>query len=74
MTLTVPRSMYLEMKKHKELRWSDIARQAFQKRLEEIRLFDRMLSKSKLTESDAERIGHEIKHEIAKRFGIKVGK
>ena len=68
MTLTVPRSMYLEMKKHKELRWSDIARQAFQKRLAEIKWMDKALSKSELTEEDAEIIGHKIKHEIRKRL------
>ncbi len=27
-----------------------------------------ILTKSKLTEEDAERIGHKIKHNIAKRF------
>ncbi len=35
---------------------------------QEAELMDRMLSKSRLTEEDAERIGHEIKHEIAKRL------
>ncbi len=35
---------------------------------QEAELMDRMLSKSRLTEEDAERIGHEIKHEIAKRI------
>lgn len=68
MTLTVPKEMYKEMKKHKELKWSDIARQAFQKRLLEIKMVDRMLSKSKLTENDAEIIGHKIKHEIRSRL------
>lgn len=72
MTLTVPKEMYREMKKHKELKWSDIARQAFKKRLEEIRWMDRVLSKSTLTEEDAEIIGHKIKHEIWKRFAKKV--
>ena len=67
-TLTVSRAMYKEMKKHRELKWSAIARQAFQKRLEELKLMDKMLSKSKLTEEDAEIIGHKIKHEIRKRL------
>lgn len=67
-TLTVPEEMYREMKKHKELKWSDIARQAFKKRLQEIKLMDKLLSKSRLTEDDAEIIGHKIKHEIRKRL------
>jgi predicted CopG family antitoxin len=67
-TLTVPEEMYKEMKKHRELKWSDIARQAFRRKLKEIKLVDELLSKSELTEDDAEIIGHKIKHEIRKRL------
>jgi predicted CopG family antitoxin len=68
MTLTVSKEMYREMKKHRELKWSDIARQAFEKKIAEIKMMDKLLSKSKLTEEDAEIIGHKIKHEIRKRL------
>jgi predicted CopG family antitoxin len=68
MTLTVSEEMYREMKKHRELKWSDIARQAFEKKIAEIKMMDKLLSKSKLTEEDAEIIGHKIKHEIRKRL------
>lgn len=67
-TLTVSEEMYREMKKHRELKWSDIARQAFRKKLQEIKLIDKMLSRSKLTEDDAEIIGHKIKHEMRMRL------
>ena len=67
-TLSVPVELFKEMKRHKELKWSEVARQAIKRRLEEIRAADRLLSKSELTEDDAERIGHEIKHEIRKRL------
>ncbi len=67
-TLTVPIEMYREMKKHKELKWSDVARQAFKKKLQEIKLVNELLNKSELTEEDAEIIGHKIKHEIRKRL------
>ena len=67
-TLTVTQEMYEEMKKHKELKWSDVARQAFKKKINEIKLMEKLLSKSELTEEDAEIIGHKIKHEIRKRL------
>ncbi|MDE1825694.1 MAG: hypothetical protein KGH61_01370 [Candidatus Micrarchaeota archaeon] len=67
-TLTVSKEMYRDMKKHRELKWSDIARQAFQKRLYEIKLMDKLLSNSEMTEDDAEIIGHKIKKELWKRF------
>lgn len=68
MTLSVPEELYNKMKQHTEFKWSDIARKAFENKLNEIELLDKMLSKSKLTEEDAEIIGHKIKAEIRKRF------
>jgi len=68
MTLSVPEDLHKKMKEHTELKWSDIARQAFEKKLREIELAEKLLSKSELTEEDAERIGHTIKGKIRKRF------
>jgi predicted CopG family antitoxin len=67
-TLSVPKEMFEKMKRHGELKWSEIARQAFEKKLKEIELMEKLLSKSELTEKDAERIGHEIKARMRKRF------
>ena len=68
MTLSVPEELHQRMRQHTELKWSDVARQAFEKKLKEIELADKLLSKSKLTEEDAERIGHKLKSEVRKRF------
>ena len=68
MTLSIPKELHRKMKRHTELKWSDIARQAFEKKVNEVELMDKILSKSELDEKDAERIGHEIKSKINKRF------
>ncbi len=68
MTLSVPEELYNKMKQHTELKWSDIARKSFENKLNEIELLDKLLSKSKLSEKNAEIIGHQIKAEIRKRF------
>lgn len=68
MTLSVPEHLHKKMRQHTELKWSDIARQAFEKKLREIELAEKLLSKSELTEEDAERIGHGIKGKIRRRF------
>lgn len=68
MTLSIPELLHKEMLKHSEIKWSDLARQAFEKKVKEVHWIDVMLAKSELTEADAERIGHKIKHEIRKRF------
>lgn len=67
-TLSVPEELHKRMRKHTELKWSDIARQAFEKKLKEIELMTDLLSKSELTEEDAERIGHAIKAKARKRL------
>ena len=67
-TLSIPKELFKEMKAHKELKWSEIARQAIKRKLEELRSMDKLLGESMLTDSDAERIGHKIKHDIRKRF------
>ena len=67
-TLSISEELFREMKMHKELKWSEIARQAIKRKLEELHSIDKLLSKSELTEEDAERIGHKIKHGIRKRL------
>ena len=68
MTLSIPKELHKEMMAHPELRWSEIARQSFEKKIKELNWMDKVLENSTLTEEDAEEIGHKIKHEIRKRF------
>ena len=68
MTLSIPEDLYKEMMAHSEFKWSDIARQAFEKKIRELHWMDEVLKKSKMTEKDAEKIGHGIKAEMRKRF------
>lgn len=70
MTLAVPEELMAIMKKHKEIKWSEVARQALTEKAEELALMDKILSKSKLTEKDAIEIGKKINEGIAKRHGL----
>ena len=70
MTLAVPEELQKIMRKHKDVKWSEVARQAMWEKATQLELMDKMLARSKLTEEDAEKIGHKIKHEIAKRHGL----
>ncbi|MBS3143002.1 hypothetical protein J4464_06455 [Candidatus Woesearchaeota archaeon] len=69
-TLAVPEDLHQIMQKHKDIRWSEVARQAMWEKARKIELMDRLLAKSELTEEDAERIGHKIKHGMAKKYGL----
>ncbi len=70
MTLAIPTELTAVMKKHKEIKWSEVARQAMIEKAGELKLMDEILSKSKLTEKDALEIGRRIKEGIAKRHGL----
>ena len=69
MTLAIPEDLHKIMKKHREIKWTEVARQAMWERAQRLELMDKLLSKSELTEKDALEIGRKIKHEIAKKHG-----
>ena len=70
MTLAIPDEIMLVMKRHKEIKWSEVARQALVERVEELEIMDKILSKSKLTEKDVLELGRKIKRGMAKRHGL----
>ena len=70
MTLAIPEELHEIMKRHKEIKWSEIARQALWLQAKKLEIMNKILAKSKFTEEDALEIGRKINKEIAKRHGI----
>lgn len=70
MTMAVPEGLHKMMKKHQEIKWSEIARQALWIKAKRLEFMDRLLSKSQLTEQDALELGRKIKKGIAERHGL----
>ena len=68
MTLSIPDELHRKMKTLPEFRWSEIARQAIEQRIDDLEVMNRIASKSKLTKKDAEEISKKIKRAAAKRF------
>lgn len=66
-TLAVPKELHEEMRRHPEIKWSEVARQAFQAQLDQINILDRLLAHSKLTERDAVEMGRRIRRAAARR-------
>ena len=71
MTLALPEDLHKIIRKHKQIKWSEIARQAMWDQANKLELMDKILSKSKLTEKDVLEIGRKINEGIAKRHNIK---
>lgn len=70
MTLAIPEDLHRIMKKHKDTRWSEVARHAIWEKARKLELMDKLLSNSKLTEEDALELGKKINLGIAKRHGL----
>jgi hypothetical protein len=66
-TLAVPKELHEEMRKHPEVRWSEVARLAFQREVRRLHVIDRLLANSRLTEEDAVDIGRKIRRSAARR-------
>ncbi len=68
MTLSVPKDLHQRMRKFSEVRWSEVARKAIQKRVEDMETLEKIASKSKLTEKDAKEIASKINRAATKKF------
>lgn len=66
-TLAVPPELHAEMRRHPEIRWSEVARLAFQNEVERLHVLDMLLAGSRLTEGDARRLGKRIRRAAARR-------
>jgi len=71
MTLALPEELHTLMQRHREIRWSEVAREALWEQARKMEMMERLLEKSK-TERDALEIGRKINREIARRHGLKV--
>ena len=68
MTLSIPDEIQKEMKHFSEIKWSEVARKAFQERIETLRLAEKLAKKSKLSVKDVEDFSKKITASATKRF------
>ena len=68
MTLSIPDELIKKMKSFNEVKWSEIARKAIEKRVEDLEIMNELASKSKLTERDIREISKRIKASAARKF------
>ncbi|MBI5389987.1 hypothetical protein HZB02_00685 [Candidatus Woesearchaeota archaeon] len=68
MTLSVPEELHDFIKQHTEINWSEIARRAMHMQAKKLRLMEKLVEESKLTEKDIDEIDHKIKGKMLKRL------
>ncbi len=69
MTLSVDEETYRLIKEHTGVNWSQVAREAFQRKGRELHMWDALLANSQLTDADVVRAGDETKEAILRRLG-----
>ncbi|MDO8661123.1 MAG: hypothetical protein Q7K43_04490 [Candidatus Woesearchaeota archaeon] len=70
MTLALPDELSQKMKQHTDIRWTEIARQAIEKRLHDLDLMNRLAAKSRLTSKDVEELSETLKKNAARRLSL----
>jgi hypothetical protein len=68
MMLAVPEDLFEVAKKHPEIKWSVIAREAMWEYARRVELMEKLAAKSMLNEADVESIGRKVKRATAKRY------
>ncbi|MFH1276268.1 MAG: hypothetical protein ABIH82_04085 [Candidatus Woesearchaeota archaeon] len=68
LTLAIPEDLHEKMKKHSEIRWSEVVRKSITKKVEILEMMDKIAQKSKLTKKDVDEISQKIKREIFKEL------
>ena len=71
-TVSVPEELKQEMEQIKIINWSEVAREAFKKKVIQLRVLESFTRESELTKEDALRLGDKVNKALAKRYGIKL--
>ena len=67
-TLAIPSEMKKEMEKFKVVNWSEVARTAFQRKLQDLKFLQDLTSDSEISSDDAERIGRAVSEKLGERY------
>ena len=70
-TLVIPEELHTKMKKHSEIRWSEVVRRTISEKIENLEIMDKLTRKSRLTQKDVDEIADKIDSDVAKRLGLK---
>ncbi len=70
-TLSIPKDLHTKMKKHSEIRWSEVIRRTISEKIEDLELINRIASRSKLTQNDVDEISRKINKEVFEDFNKK---
>ncbi len=69
-TLSVPEELKRRMEQFRIINWSEVASEAFKKKVEQLRILESFTRESELTREDALRLGRKVNEALAKRYRV----
>jgi hypothetical protein len=63
-TLSIPEELHEKMKRHSEIRWSEVVRKSISEKIEDLEVMDKLTKRSKLTQADVDEIAHKINRDV----------
>lgn len=67
-TLSIPEGLHEKMKKHSEIRWSEVVRKSISEKIEDLEVMDKLARRSKLTLADVDEIAQKIDRDVFKEL------
>jgi len=67
-TFAVPEELHEIMRRHPEIKWSEIARKAVWEYARKLELMERIVSESKLSEKDVLELDEKVKAGVGRRY------
>ena len=67
-TLSIPTELHRVVKRHNEIKWSEIARRAMWEQARKLILMEKLVSGSTMSEADIDEIDHSVKAELLNRY------
>lgn len=71
MTLAIPEDLHTRMRKHSEIRWSEVIRKTISEKVDELEMMDKLSGKSRMTKKDVEKLSKKIDSDVAHKLGLK---
>lgn len=68
LTLTVPEELHRRMKRHPEVRWSEVVRRVIAEKIRDLELMDRLAAKSVLTPEEVAELDHVVNEGVLRRY------
>jgi len=67
-TLSLPDDLHRKMKRHPEVKWSEVVRRVISERIRDLEAMDRITAKSVLAPADVDELDHLLKAALLRRY------